>query len=525
MALKCPACGATIVYNPKLGRLKCEYCDSEFDADEYSKNNEAKKSNENSEGLKVDTYSCNNCGAELHAPENQIVAYCMYCGGQSTLLRKADIISRPSKIAPFEFSKKLVKEDYKAAIQKQPFVPKDFHNPEFIEGFRGIYIPYWSSKAKIETQNIVLNGETNTVEGGYDYKRTYDYTVKVFGECSTGSYDASENFDDTIAADIAPFYENKLVDFKESYLAGYYADKADVEIETYNGHINEEFTSKMVSNISEVSGNIETPKDVIKNSVKYASIKKESVLYPVWFLTWRKGKRVAYSAMNGQTGSLSIDVPVDFFKFFRAAIFFAIAIFAFLNIIPLFILPMKVAAWSSIFLLVSSLVLKKELNQIKLKENHVFDWGYKKSIVEKILPGQSATSKLSSFLTVITWFVIFMSLIDIFDLTTTDHLLKFFSKTAVLQLITCVLQIAEIRKVKSKYAIITIIFALLAQISGFAISYFAFQHDFWHYGIAIACLFGMILNTFTSILYMNFLTTKPVPNFYSREGANNGKKD
>ena len=32
--VKCPSCKASIVYNPSLGKFKCDYCDSEFTAEQ-----------------------------------------------------------------------------------------------------------------------------------------------------------------------------------------------------------------------------------------------------------------------------------------------------------------------------------------------------------------------------------------------------------------------------------------------------------------------------------------------------------
>ena len=118
MALKCPSCGGTIVYNPENCMLECAYCNSQFQIKDYAKTNEAKKTDLNSEGLQVDTYCCNNCGAELYAPEQQIVSYCMYCGGQSTLLEKSQVIERPVRIGPFTKPKKEVKETKKTNNSK-----------------------------------------------------------------------------------------------------------------------------------------------------------------------------------------------------------------------------------------------------------------------------------------------------------------------------------------------------------------------------------------------------------------------
>ena len=41
----------------------------------------------------------------------------------------------------------------------------------------------------------------------------------------------------------------------------------------------------------------------------------ENALFPVWFLTWRKNDRVAFLVMNGETGKISADLPVDIRRF------------------------------------------------------------------------------------------------------------------------------------------------------------------------------------------------------------------
>ena len=38
-------------------------------------------------------------------------------------------------------------------------------------------------------------------------------------------------------------------------------------------------------------------------------------LFPVWLLSYKNGKRIAYAAVNGSTGKVAADIPLDIGKF------------------------------------------------------------------------------------------------------------------------------------------------------------------------------------------------------------------
>ena len=50
-----------------------------------------------------------------------------------------------------------------------------------------------------------------------------------------------------------------------------------------------------------------------------------------------------------------------------------------------------------------------------------------------------------------------------------------------------------------------------------------FPNDAWYYGLATGCLAGMLVNALFVIGRYNDLATRPVPNFFRREGANNAR--
>lgn len=52
---------------------------------------------------------------------------------------------------------------------------------------------------------------------------------------------------------------------------------------------------------------------------------------PVWFLSYRNGKRVSYSAVNGRTGKLISEIPISLPKFAACSALLTAVLFILLN--------------------------------------------------------------------------------------------------------------------------------------------------------------------------------------------------
>ena len=83
--LKCPCCGGAIEFNSSVQKMKCPYCDTEFDMDtlkayddelsndgtgdmNWNTDTIGTWSDSDSDGLGV--YVCSSCGGEIVADEN-----------------------------------------------------------------------------------------------------------------------------------------------------------------------------------------------------------------------------------------------------------------------------------------------------------------------------------------------------------------------------------------------------------------------------------------------------------------------
>ena len=79
--MKCPSCNGVLYYDIKNKNLKCRYCKSVFEIDDYNVNNTAEE-NDFADGK---LYTCKNCGAELISANDEAVSYCNYCGSEAIL--------------------------------------------------------------------------------------------------------------------------------------------------------------------------------------------------------------------------------------------------------------------------------------------------------------------------------------------------------------------------------------------------------------------------------------------------------
>ncbi len=524
MGIKCPNCGGGMVYDIGKKQLVCPYCDTTSTVEAYRLNNAAEYVNDN---YSVNTYRCKNCGAELTAPEEQTVAYCSYCGGEAMLQQKQTETIRPKRIILFRKTKQDAIQAYEAAVKKVLYVPKALKDASFLEGFRGVYLPYWGIDVEIPRRDMRFRGHRTYTEGRYDYHETYDVDAQIGGQVEGAVYDASAAFDDTLAAQIAPFDQGGSKDFDEAYLAGFYADKVTADPQIYRSLAVEQAADKVFENIQHKAGKVSVSLPVGKEkrieTIGAKATGERVSLFPVWFLTWRKKDRVAYSVMNGQSGKIFMDLPVDLKTFFLYSAIAAVALFLVLSILPAFIQPMTMAALCAVLLVLSGRLLNGELKQIRLQEQHLYDYG-NMSGEKKAKPKPKGISCLGSgFL--LGYYVIMILLA--FSTTTGSGgtVGPVFFLALIGQIVLSVQLLRNAAGMRHKSGMLAALIAPAILLFGcyVGLNPEIFPNDAWYYGLAAGCLAGILINALFTIGRYNDLATRPVPNFFTREGANNAR--
>ena len=115
---------------------------------------------------------------------------------------------------------------------------------------------------------------------------------------------------------IEPFNLSDAVDFNSAYLAGYLADKYDVDAEQSIVRANQRIKKSTEDAFAATVKGYTTVRPV-SSSVKLKNGRSRYALFPVWLLNtnW-KGKKYTF-AMNGQTGKMVGNLPIDMSAYFR----------------------------------------------------------------------------------------------------------------------------------------------------------------------------------------------------------------
>ena len=316
---KCPACGGKVVFEPSIGKWKCEYCKSEFDLETLQKHENNISSKKNNEEVKEDTYNeyveyhCKDCGAKIVADENTASTFCVYCGNTAVLKSKLSGKFAPSRIIPFKKTKEEAIEAFKSLYKGRPLMPKFFNDPKNIEKVSGVYIPFWLFSFK---NNINYEGNAQKVTswrvGDTVYTKTDSYKVARNATMTfTGvPVDGSTRFDDDIMNTIEPFDYKEMVKYNHAYLSGFLAEKYDVESE-----VSKEDAVKRVHSSEDRIINESllgyTSKTKTLCEYKDDNTKTEYVLLPVWMVNVKYSNKYYTFAMNAQTGEFVGNIPVD----------------------------------------------------------------------------------------------------------------------------------------------------------------------------------------------------------------------
>lgn len=327
--VKCPGCDAVMRFDPERQLLICDYCGNEQSAQTEKENKEAKGDDEFYDAV---VYTCPDCGAQILSDDTTAVTFCSYCGNSVALEGRLKQLKKPELIIPFQYSIDKCKSDYVSFVKRAFFAPKRFTSDATIDKFRGIYIPYWCYDFKNETP-VVFRAKRSHREGSYIITDTFAFKSTLNYGYEGIAFDAASGFADRYAGAIAPYHIDEAKPFSKGYISGFYGDAGDVPSNVYVKD-----ASLLVRNDIEntlINDNAVKNLEYVNDSLAYFTNdekRNERLAYfPVWFLANRYGKKVSYAVVNGQTGKLAADIPVDYLKYLLFTFLLALPIFAILN--------------------------------------------------------------------------------------------------------------------------------------------------------------------------------------------------
>lgn len=325
---KCPCCGGAIAFDSTAQKLKCPYCDTEFEI-ETLKGYEEELEGDSADNMEWQTdagsewqqgeadglcnYSCNSCGGEIVADETTAATKCPFCDNPVIMKGRLSGMLKPDYVIPFKLDKKAAKAGLMKHLTGKRLLPKVFRDQNHIDEIKGVYVPFWLFDTDVDAQVRYRATRVNAwSDSDYNYTETSYYMVHRGGSVGFEHVpvDGSSKMADDLMESIEPYNFDDAVDFQTAYLAGFLADKYDVTAEQSIDRANERVKRSTEETFAQTVKNYTTVRTE-NSSVQFRGGKAKYALYPVWLLntTWN-GNKYTF-AMNGQTGKFVGDLPVD----------------------------------------------------------------------------------------------------------------------------------------------------------------------------------------------------------------------
>ena len=325
---KCPNCGGAIQFNPGIQELTCPFCESVIDADAFVQYDEDSKQNKEPETPKWDyegdgwsegerlgmaVYSCKSCGGEIIGDETLGATTCPFCDSPIVVTSKFDGKLRPDVVIPF----KIDKEAALAALQKhymgKRLLPAVFKDRNHLDEVKGVYIPFWLYDANADAHIEYSATKTRSwSDSRYDYHETSYYRVIREGCIGFDSVpvDGSKAVDNKLTESIEPFDTSEAADFQSTYLAGYFANRYDVDSNESSVRANERIKNSTESEFRNTVNGYSSV-TTTNTSIRLRSGRVRYALLPVWMLGTSWDGQSFLFAMNGQSGKFVGDLPLD----------------------------------------------------------------------------------------------------------------------------------------------------------------------------------------------------------------------
>ncbi len=188
-----------------------------------------------------------------------------------------------------------------------------FRSQNHIDEIKGVYVPFWLYDSDADAQLRFTATRTRFwSDDDYDYTETSYYSVRRDGVLGFDAVpvDGSSKMADDLMESIEPFTMQDAVPFKTAYLAGYVADKYDVDAQKSIQRANERIRQSTEDAFTQTVTGYDSVK-MENSSIQLHGGKAKYALFPVWVLStsWQGNNYIF--AMNGQTGKFVGNLPVD----------------------------------------------------------------------------------------------------------------------------------------------------------------------------------------------------------------------
>ncbi|MEM6519299.1 MAG: primosomal protein N' (replication factor Y) - superfamily II helicase [Cyanobacteria bacterium P01_C01_bin.70] len=336
----CPGCGAGLVFNPKLGKLSCPYCDTSKTVMgglgtvnenplQQSLEQAAKSATTTRLSAKAQQVECNGCHALISFEPPEVAGDCPFCGTHITAQPKtADPVITPGGILPFKLDRKAGRQTLTKWLSTRWFAPSSLKQLAQHEALTGMYLPFWTFDAHTRTSYSGQRGDYYYVTKTRRVRNSDgEWETKTYKERRTRWTSVSGNvscaFDDVLIpavrsvnlqrlAQLGPWPLKHLVAYDPAFLQGFRAQRYQVSLASGHSKAKDEMGNRIYSAIcSDIGGDEQR---VHSRNTTYRNETFKHILLPVWMATYRFKNKPYQVMINGESGKIQGDRPYCPFK-------------------------------------------------------------------------------------------------------------------------------------------------------------------------------------------------------------------
>ncbi len=335
----CSGCGADMMFDPKVGRLKCPYCGNEQDVpapaeaealqerayETYLQIDPARLARMTAAALEV---QCSGCGSTVTFEPPEVAGLCPFCGAKIVAQPKAaDPLVAPEGVLPFKVTAKEATGAIQQWVKTRWFAPNALKKQAEQGAINGVYLPFWTYDAQTHSRYTGQRGEYyyetehyTTTENGKSVRRSRQVRKTRW---YSASGHVSRHFNDVLIAGteslprprldaLEPWDLHDLVPYNPSYLSGYKAQRYQVDLARGFEVAKSVMAAVIEGDVRRDIGGDE--QRIHHISTDYSQITFKHLLLPIWISAYRFEKKVFQVMVNARTAEVQGDRPYSIWK-------------------------------------------------------------------------------------------------------------------------------------------------------------------------------------------------------------------
>lgn len=331
VTFKCPQCGAPTGFDIREGGLSCPHCGyfappkekivgKAAEQSEFTLSAVQAGSPTNGWGEDRNELSCQQCGAVVTVPVENLTHTCPFCGSNKVIQRQADQgILRPKFLIPFKVKPDVCKAIAHQWLGSSWMTPSSLQQVAAIGAFTPIFLPFWTFTATCDADWRAEVGHDRTetyYENGERKTRTVTDWRWKNGNVRNTYHDllisGTKRHSLVLLNRLKSYDLDALTPYAAEFLAGMHAQAYDIPLEeAWESGREQMRESSRQACLRDADG------DHIRNFSMSLDFEDESwryILVPMYSSVFQYQSKPYQILVNGQNGAITGPRPADWNK-------------------------------------------------------------------------------------------------------------------------------------------------------------------------------------------------------------------